>query len=86
MMIYVLFGVSLTLASLTGLQFFYLYYLERMNKEHKTRIAELERHSKYLTKKLNEAERQISEQSDFIESIFDDTGEEEIWADVIEDR
>ena len=86
MLIYVLFGISLTLASFTGLQFFYMYYLERINKEHKSRIYELERHSKYLSKRLKEAEQQITEQNDLIETIFDNAGEEEVWADVIEDR
>jgi len=88
MMIYILIGLSLTLASLTGLQFFYMAYLERLNKEHKRRIYELERHSKYLSNRLNDAEARIAEQNDLIETIFDDLAdeEEEVWADVIEDR
>jgi len=88
MMIYILIGLSLCLASIAGLQFFYMAYLERLNKEHKKRINELERHCKYLSKRLNDAEQQIAEQSDLIETIFDDFGdeEEEVWADVIEDR
>ena len=87
-MIYILIGLSLTLASLTGLQFFYMAYLERLNKEHKKRIYELERHSKYLSKRLSDAEQRIAEQNDLIETIFDDftDEEEEVWADVIEDR
>jgi 16S rRNA C1402 (ribose-2'-O) methylase RsmI len=87
MMIYILIGLSLTLASLTGLQFFYMAYLERLNKERKKRIYELECHSKHLSKRLNDAERRIVEQNDLIETIFDDFAEEEeVWADVIEDR
>lgn len=86
MMIYILIGLSLTLASLTGLQFFYLAYLERLNKEHKRRIYELERHGKYLSNRLSEAEQQIAEQKDLIGTVLDDFEEEEVWADVIEDR
>jgi 16S rRNA C1402 (ribose-2'-O) methylase RsmI len=86
MMIYILIGLSLCLASLTGLQFFYMAYLERTNKEHKKRIYELERHSKYLSERLKEAELKIAEQNDILGTIFDDSEEEEIWADVIEDR
>lgn len=87
MMIYILIGLSLCLASVTGLQFFYMAYLERLNKEHKKRIYQLERHCKYLSKQLNDAEQRILEQNNLIETIFDDSaGEEEVWADVIEDR
>ncbi len=46
MMIYVLIGLSLSLASVAGLQFFYMAYLERLDREHKKRIRELERQTK----------------------------------------
>ncbi|MBA2494563.1 MAG: hypothetical protein H0V31_07705 [Acidobacteria bacterium] len=89
MMWYILIGLSLSLAGVAGLQFFYLVYMERIDREHKKRIYELERHATYLANRLNEAEQKISEQNDILESIFDDFNEEEeeeIWADVIEDR
>ncbi len=86
-MLYVLIGLSLSLAGVAGLQFFYLLYLERINHEQKKRIYELERHSKHLSKRLIEAEKQIEEQNEILENIFDDSDEEEVvWADVIEDR
>ncbi len=87
---YVLIGLSLSLAGVAGLQFFYLIYMERMDREHKKRIHELERHTKYLTHRLNDAEQQIAEQNGVLESFldeFDETPiEDEVWADVIEDR
>ena len=86
---YVLICLSLSLAGVAGLQFFYMAYLERLDREHKKRIHELERHSKYLANRLKEAERQITEQNDLIEAIYDEfdaEDEEEVWADVIEDR
>ncbi len=90
MMWYVLIGLSLSLAGVAGLQFFYLIYMERMDREHKKRIHELERHTKYLTHRLNDAEQQITEQNGVLESFldeFDETPvEDEVWADVIEDR
>ena len=86
MMWYVLIGLSLSLAGVAGLQFFYMIYLERMNCEQKKRIHELERHTKYLSKRVNEAERQITEQNEMLETFFDEVEEEEVWADVIEDR
>ena len=86
MMWYVLICLSLSLAGVAGLQFFYLVYMERLDHEHKNRIHELERRTKYLSNRLKEAEQQIAEQNDILESIFDDFGEEEeVWADVIEE-
>jgi hypothetical protein len=89
MLLYVLICLCLSLAGVAGLQFFYMAYLERLDREHKKRIMELERRNKYLTKRLTETEQQITEQNDFIESIyreFEIEDEEEIWADVIEER
>jgi len=85
MMLYVLIILSLSLVGVAGLQFFYMIYLERINREQKKRIYELERHSKHLSTRLNEAEEQIARQNEFLESMFEEN-EEEVWADVIEDR
>lgn len=87
MTIYVLIGLSLSLAGVAGLQFFYMVYLERIDREQKKRIQELERHCKYLSDRLHEAEQQVADQNDLLETFFEDlTDEEEVWADVIEDR
>ena len=84
---YVLIGLSLSLAGVAGLQFFYMAYLERLDREHKKRIRELERHTKYLSSKLHDAETRIAEQKILLESFFDEfEDEEDVWADVIEDR
>lgn len=88
-MLYVLICLCLSLAGVAGLQFFYMAYLERLDREHKKRIAELERRCKYLTKRLKETEQQVSEQNDFIESIYNEfeiEDDEEVWADVIDER
>ena len=84
---YVLIGLSLSLAGVAGLQFFYLVYMERIDREHKKRIHELERRTKYLSNRLHHAEQQIAEHNDVLESIFDGFGEdeEEVWADVLEE-
>lgn len=87
---YILIGLSLSLAGVAGLQFFYMIYLERLDREQKKRIHELELHCKYLTRRLHEAEQQVADQNELLENFFeditDDEEEEEIWADVIEDR
>jgi len=89
MLLYGLICLSLSLAGVAGLQFFYMAYLERLDRTRKRRIHELEKHCKYLTSRLKEAESQITEQNDLIEAIYDELeteDEEEVWADVIEDR
>lgn len=85
MMTYVLIGLSLSLCCVAGLQFFYMLYLERISNERKKRIVEIERHSKQLAKRLSEAEQQLADQNQVLESMFEEY-EEEVWADVIEDR
>lgn len=85
---YVLIGLALSLAGVAGLQFFYLIYLERMNREQRNRIRELEHHCRRLTRRVQETELQISDQNEMLEAFFDeitDDEEEEIWADVIEE-
>lgn len=87
MIVYILIGLSLSLTGLAILQFLYLIYLERMEKAHKRRIKEVENHNKYLTHRLHDAERQIAEQSEMLEVLYEDLEEEEeVWADVIEER
>jgi 16S rRNA C1402 (ribose-2'-O) methylase RsmI len=87
MMLYVLIGLSLSLAGLAGLQFFYLVYLERMGKEYKKRIHELENHNKYLSHRLADAEQQITDQTALLEVFYEELeDEEEVWADVIDER
>lgn len=88
MMWYVLICLCLSLAGVAGLQFFYMIYLERIDRERKKRINELERHAKYLAQRLEEAESQIFEQHQLLEEVYEETDDEneEVWADVIEER
>jgi hypothetical protein len=84
---YVLICLCLSLAGVAGLQFFYMIYLERIDRERKKRVNELERRAKYLAERLEDAELQICEQNKLLESVYDEfKGEEEVWADVIEER
>lgn len=86
MLLYVLICLSLSLAGVAGLQFFYMVYLDRLDKDKNKRIRELESHCKNLTKRLQTAEVKISKQNEFIDSIYEETEEEgEVWADVLED-
>lgn len=88
MVTYVLIGLSLSLVGVAGMQFFYLAYLERIDRERRLRIYELEHHCKDIVARLTEAEQQIAEQTELIEAFYEDEveEEEEVWADVIEEN
>jgi hypothetical protein len=66
----------------------YMFYLERMDRERKRRIQQLERECRYLRGDLLDAESRIAHQENLIAELTEtiDDPEEEIWADVIEDR
>ena len=85
MLIYALICLSLSLAGVAGLQFFYMIYLDRIGKEQKKRIRELEKHSRKISLLLREADKQIIKQEKFINSVTEEFGDEdeELWADVI---
>jgi 16S rRNA C1402 (ribose-2'-O) methylase RsmI len=88
-MLYFLIGLSLSLAGLSIMQFLYLIYLERMGKSQKKRINELESHNRYLAHRLEDAEQQINEQNTLIDIFyeeFENSEEEEVWADVIDEK
>ena len=83
MLIYVLICLLFSLIGIVGLQLFYMFYLEGMSKEHKKRIRQLEAHCTYLIDRLKDAETQIIENEELIQSEIEK--EKEVWADVIEE-
>lgn len=86
MLYYVLIGLCFALVGIAGLQFTYMFYIDRLDRERKKRIVELERRCKELSLKLSQAEFRIAEQKDIIENLeVYDGRSEETWADVIEE-
>ncbi len=88
LMLYILICLSLSLAGITGIQFFYLAYLDRLDKDQKRRIRELEEYSLRLSSQLQVAETALAEQTAKLEELIHEPDEEddnEIWADVIEE-
>ena len=85
MLEYVLIGLSLALTGVAALQLMYMFYFDRMDRERKKRVTELERRCRTLTRRLEEAERRIAEQDELIAALYeeDDDGP---WADVLDDR
>lgn len=86
MLLYVLIGLSLALAGVSGLQLTYMMYLDRLDRERRKRVHELEVKCRLLGRRLEEAELEIAEQKRMLEDAYAEEDDEEAWADVIEDR
>lgn len=87
MLYYVLIGLCLTLVGVAGFQLTYMAYLDRIDRERKKRLSELEHRCRDLTAKLAAARLRIEEQEEMIENleVFQHR-HEEMWADVIEEN
>ena len=83
MLYYVLIGLSLALTGVAGMQMMYMFYLDRLDKERKKRVIELERKCRGLARRLEDAERRIAEQEDLIASLYEEDNDR--WADVLDD-
>ncbi|MGD9587474.1 MAG: hypothetical protein AB7Q37_09685 [Pyrinomonadaceae bacterium] len=87
MLSYILIGLCFSLVGVAGLQLMYMFYLDRLDRERKKRLAELERRVRELKKLLAAARHRIDEQDELIESLeLFGHGREEAWADVIEEN
>lgn len=84
MLLYALICLSLALVGVAGLQFMYLFYLDRLDQERKKRVHELEHQCRHLNARLEEAETRIAEQEEMLQLTAPES--EEAWADVIDDR
>ena len=87
MLMYALIGLSLVLTGIAGLQFSYLFYVDRIFRERKKYLRSLEQKCSSLTDRLEAAERRVAEQDELLATIYPEIGkEDEAWADVIDDR
>lgn len=87
MLMFFLIGLSLVLVGIVGLQFSYMFYVDRMYRERRSYLRDLERKYARVSELLAAAERRVAEQYDLLETIYPDLGkEDEVWADVIEER
>lgn len=86
MLVYILIGLSLSLAGIVGLQLAFGIYRDRLDNDRKQRLAELEKKCRILVRRLNRAERRISEMEAILPDQASDTNGDDSWADIIEDR
>lgn len=85
MFTYLLIGLCLVLVGVVGLQFSYLFYVDRLNRERRKYLKVLEQRCSDLTARLKQTEHRIAEQDEILETVYG-TKENEAWADVIEER
>ena len=87
MLMYALIGICLVLTGIAGLQFTYIYWVDRLYGERRKYNRELERKCSRLASRLETAERRLSERNNLFETVSLNLGvEDESWADLIEDR
>jgi hypothetical protein len=86
MLVYALIGLVLVLTGVTGLQFAYLFYHDRMDILRRKHVRELEKRAKLLAEQLHAAEEQIAEQKRVIKLIeLVPVSDGDNWADVIDE-
>jgi len=86
MLLYVLIGLCLSLAGVAGLQLMYMFYLDRLDKERKKRLHDLEIECRRLSSRLTEAESELKTKTEMLEVAYPEFEDEEAWADLIDER
>ncbi|HEX6279154.1 MAG TPA: hypothetical protein VFZ49_03975 [Pyrinomonadaceae bacterium] len=86
MLTYILIVLCLSLAGVAGLQMAYMFYLDRLDRERKKRLHEVEARCKDLAARLEAAEARIEEQDRLLATVYTVSDDGEVWADVIDDR
>jgi Mg2+ and Co2+ transporter CorA len=76
-MIYVVFVISLTLAGVAAYEFFFMSYLEAQNRQHKRRIAELEREVMQMRAALQFTQDRLEQ----IAALHEET-----WPELVDDE
>jgi len=87
MLPFALIGLSLVLLGIVGLQFMYLFYLERVYRERNRHIRFLERSADQLAEQLEAANRLITAQNELLEAAYPQMKmKDEVWAEVIDEH
>ncbi len=87
MLMLALICLSFALVGIVGLQFTYLFYVERIYRERRKHLQAVESSRRELKGKLEAANKQIREQNDLLKKAYPGWSEDEsVWADVIDDR
>ena len=83
MLVFALIGLCLVLLGIVGLQFTYMFYVDRMYNERRRYLQQLEHKAEKLTEQLEAAQKQLAEQDEVLRAV---NLKEEAWADLIDER
>jgi hypothetical protein len=87
MLMYTLICLLFVLIGITGFQFVYMFYFDRLDRERKQYVRSLERRSAKLLERLKQAEARVAAQDETISRhMSEHLNEDETWADVIEEH
>lgn len=87
MLIYLLIVLLLTLVGVAGLQFSYMFYVERLDRERKKHVRDLEKKARRLEHQLETANDKIAEQAVLIEKFVPEyIAEDDSWSEIIDER
>ena len=86
MLLYVLIGLCLSLAGIASLQLLYMFYLDRIDRERKKRVHELEIECRRLGSRLVQVETELRLKDAMLAMAYPEFEDEEAWADVIDER
>ena len=64
----------------------YMFYLDRIDRERKKRVHELEIECRRLSARLTEVESEIKIKDGMLAVAYPEFEDEEAWADVIDER
>ena len=86
MLDYVLIGLCLSIVGVAGLQLTYMVYLDRIDRERRKRIVQLEHRCSELSARLASASARIQQQDQIIEKFeVVPRQSDEIWADLLDE-
>ena len=74
MLIYALIGLWLVLVGVAGLQFSYLFYVDRIYRERKKYLQSLEHKCASLAERLDAAETRVAEQNELLRVLIPEPG------------
>lgn len=87
MLVYALIGLCLVLVGIAGLQFSYLFYIDRIYRERRKYLQSLEQKCASLAVRLDKAEKKATDLAvRLAASGAGSSFEDDAWADVIEER
>ncbi len=89
MLMYTLICLLFVLIGITGFQFAYMFYFDRIDRERKKHVRSLEKRAERLAHRLERAEIKLAEQAALLELYKPiaetEAAEDDAWAEVLDE-